>query len=362
MEKQNYKVKENSEDYPDQAESSVDDEERLNQIKITPVVENPQNQVNRNVIGDSVTLLAVKNPTSFMIATFGKGLQVFENNKLIFSAKFFFYRTKLKDLVYIDHLNCYFLHRGGKFYRKDVDNHPPYFYIHLVSEGKFGSCLKYSAINRRLITAKDKNSIAVLNLERKELEIEVKTNFGGKLMDFALLRKKETGVISLSEDGYLNLSFINYSMKKICATNHTKIELKEERGERGFSIAASPNNDYALVEIGSDYYGYNSRIMVFKIIHNHLIEAASIDVYNQLLKQMSAMRCWGCIGVHIIWVGVSLAEIFLYDFNTETYAVRELRDQRVNHNQFNPRKIDRLSNHFFLIGQEAKVKTFRIKF
>ena len=137
------------------------------------------------VVGSSKTFIAFKNETSYAIGTFRAGLKVVEVDNEVYSEYFSEDQARLDDIVYIHHLDCYLLKLYGKVYRKDVDENPPYLYMDLNYGCNYGRCFRYSKVNRRLVVFKNELTLSVVNLERKQAEIEV--NLGkeyGGIHDF----------------------------------------------------------------------------------------------------------------------------------------------------------------------------------
>ena len=128
-----------------------------------------------------------------------------------------------------------------------------------------------------------------------------------------------------------------------------------ERDESGVSIAVCGKSQYAFVEIGS--YCLSSRMLILKINHNSLVKMASIDQYNQKTCEKKATECFGYIGTHILWVGVSACENWIaqvFDFDTKTGEFKELQKNRINHQELEPFKLHRLGDKFYYTGNLGK--------
>ena len=121
------------------------------------------------LIGGGPSYMVIKNQTSYAIATTDKGMKVVDKNREIFSGRLPSYPTRLSDLVYIDHLDCYLLNSGWKLYRKDIDENPHYAFMNISCGGGLGVNLIYSNLNKRLIIPRYSKGIAVVNLERKQI-------------------------------------------------------------------------------------------------------------------------------------------------------------------------------------------------
>ena len=78
-------------------------------------------------------------------------------------------------MVYASHLDCYIISTQRRIYRKDVDDKPAYPLMDLNCLDYLGWGLVYSKINRRVLdVAKDSESVSVVNVERKQVDIKFK--------------------------------------------------------------------------------------------------------------------------------------------------------------------------------------------
>ena len=189
-----------------------------------------------NIIGGGTTLIAFKNLTSFASATNSKGLKVVENSTLIYSNTL--PRTlHLSDIAYIDHLNCYLLVYNYNLYRKDIDVNQPYFLMKTVFSGlKRGTYLRYSKVNKRLIVAKDKTRLVVLNIEKRRIGFMIENKYSmirkfSKIHDFRLFGSQERKMVTLGLKGSIHLYFISFDLRKIDTKNSLKIHLIEDLNE-----------------------------------------------------------------------------------------------------------------------------------
>ena len=137
---------------------------RINQMTID--VKKIKNHAGEGIIGKYWTFLAQKNLNSYMIVTSKKGIKVFENSNQIYSDKCFEKDSRLRDAIYIKHLNCYLMSLDKTLYRKDIDEKPPYVFMNIVCGYRFGACFLYSDVHERLIIHKGHISLSVVNLDR----------------------------------------------------------------------------------------------------------------------------------------------------------------------------------------------------
>ena len=173
---------------------------------------------------ESFTCMALKNPTSFMIATFGQRLTLVENNAQVYSEDlpstnllygqspetFTFAMNQhsllLTDMVYVGFLDSYFMAYDSQLFMKRIDWKPPSLFMSLNCGMRMGASLRFSEANQRLIVTRDDQFISVLNLETKEIEIDVSKQHGDQIWDFRIFGgAEEDQVVALTLDGLLIL-------------------------------------------------------------------------------------------------------------------------------------------------------------
>ena len=311
-----------------------------------------------DVIGGGWTSLAVKSSSSYIIGTWGRSIKVIENLGQVFSGKLPVAGTGLTDVVYIKHLDCYLLDHNNQVFRKDVDDKPPYLFMDLRCGWRAGGSFRYSSLHNRLVVAKDCMNIAVINLEDKEIELEVEKKVGCYIYDFRLFGDQEDQMVALTSDGYLLLYQLEFGAKTGSLVSDFKIDLKAERKELGASLAVCTNNEYILVELAKYLPSICSRMVVFQIKGNEFIQKAKIDMYTSRIGEKLALDCYGYIEGHIVWVGLSKGKtgvVQVFDYDLEDEEILELEKKRKPHEGDDVLKMDRLGNQFYYTGKNGSV-------
>ena len=160
--------------------------------KIRPKIKTIKNVWQEGLIGVWSTHLALKNPTSFLVSTFGEGVILVENNAMKYSARLPDDLRTVTDVVYFPPLNCYFMASRYQLYRKDIDGNPPYFFMEVKCGTRPGGCLRYSHISGRLFINKDHMTISVINPKTKKIEVHWEKTVGENIKDFKLFRRTRT--------------------------------------------------------------------------------------------------------------------------------------------------------------------------
>ena len=93
------------------------------------------------LIGSKPTLVALKNPNSYLVATQLKELKVIKNGLKLFSGLLPKDLQFLTDIIYIPTLNCYLLASSQVLYRKDIDSKPPYLFLEINCGYTVNGCL-----------------------------------------------------------------------------------------------------------------------------------------------------------------------------------------------------------------------------
>ena len=323
--------------------------------EMTLQVEGIRNEKQNGIIGTNFTHIAIKSLNSFMMGTKGKGIKIVEKDYRVYGAKLPLGNVWLTDIIYVKHLDCYFIAYNDQLFRKDINKENPYLFMEVKCGVRVGACFRNSDVNERLIIAKDAQSICAVDLERKELAVEVAKSLGGEIYDFRLFGKGEDRVVAVTRDGYILLYHLDYKKKMGSILSNYKFELLEERKEMGFSIAVCDKDKYIFVEIGQ---AFCTRVAVLQIDEYGISLRANIDQYKERMGLKLSFECFGYVGNHILVVGLEKkkpGQAQVYDYDTDTGYFRELRDKRVSSSQVNPVKLHRLGNEFYYTGDRGNI-------
>ena len=331
----------------------------------------------QDFIGDQWTHLAVKNENSYMIGTTQKGLKVMEDGAQVFLGKLQIDDTDnidlfnsiegpwLADLIYVNSLNCYFMDFNDKLYRKDIDDRPPYKYMDVICGLRLGASFRYSQLHERLIICKDDKTLSVINLESKTIEIDIEKDIGNNIWEFRLFGEEENRVVALTDDAEIVLYEIDYQEKTGSVVAHYEIDLMDIRNEKPQSIAVCSGGQYVVVEIGQyDEPCISSRTMIFRLIGGRIVQMASIDNDSNQIQHKLALECYGYLGAHIFWVGLSkgthgVVQVYGYDIVTE--ELKEIGNMRFGHNELNPVKIHRLGEELYYTGKNGSLMKMKLE-
>ena len=306
--------------------------------------------------GGHSTFLGIKAPDSFLIGTREKGLTLMDKGSQVYSEVLPGDRY-LSDIVYAPHVNCYFLALNSKLYRKDINKRSPYLFMDFDCGWRWGACFRYSNLNQRLITNKNQRNISVLNPKTRKIELVMRKSVGKWIGDFRPFGENEDRVVSVAEDGHVILYSLTAGFER-GEVGSCKINLMDRRNEHCRSLTASDRKEYILVEIlGSCDMSQCSRMLVFQVVGDVLMKTASLDQYYQDVGRKLAMECFGDAESHILWIGLSNCEGFVqvYDYDTETRELVELKDRRVTHHEYYPYKLHRLNGKFYFTGSKGKL-------
>ena len=313
------------------------------------------------------THLAMRNQNSYMTLTEEDGMVLVEDGEDIYTGKFPTEEVPPLDIIYIEHFECYLMNFDDKVYRKDINDQPPYVYMNIHCGTRVGACFRYSKLHQRLIVNKDYENITAVNLHCKDFMIEVEKDVGEDIYDFRVFGEQEDRIISITRDGYVVLYHLDYEKDTGCVKGHSKIELKEDRKEELTSVAVCEKGQFTLVEIGRHESEFiSSRMLVFKIEEDKLVKKASLDQFYLKMGQKFALECYGHVGTHVLWVGLTGNEegaAQVYDYDSESQELKELVENRELHEEYDPVKLVRLEkNQFCYAGNRGKVMSLSFVF
>ena len=318
------------------------------------------------IIGDSWTFIALKDTSTYMLATRGKGLKVIRNNAKLYCYKLPAGAQLLLDMIYVRYLDCFFMQCGTKLYRKAIDNRHPEPYMDLVTGERVAGSLRCSDLNRRLIVNKEGKNIAVVNLETKEIEIDIEKKKGNKIADFQLFGEFEDRVAAITKNGYLLLYKIDFEKKVGFVASQSKIRLmKDGWREEGCTLEVCDKNRHVCVAIEEMDRFRSSRVIIFAIKENHFVRKAIIDQQPQKLGYQLVIRCYGYVGNHLLWIGFSLnhngISFVVYDYNVLSEELSELKMKRTLSQEKVAVTVQRIDNSFYYVGMSGRVIRLKIE-
>ena len=305
-------------------------------------------------------LIAFKSRKCYAIGTNPQRLMLIENFIKIYSGRFLVDSKEIQDIVYIDHLDCYILNYDYKLYRKDIDNSPPYLYMNLDSGWRTGKCFKYSRLNQRLLIPKDGHNIAIVNLERKRVEIEISRRNHRIFREFKLIGPKENKITSLTLDGIIYLYSVSYDLKKVTAWNSHQLQLIDSRDEYGDCFAACDRGRYLLVNL-VERLSSHSRVLLLEVKGHSLVQLAVVDESPQDYNFKINFEFYQGSGSSMLWVGFGSTSAHIYEADIESGELRELVEKRRNHKESHPLKIERIGEQFYYTGRKHTIMRLTLK-
>ena len=317
-----------------------------------------------NISGLSWTFVAFKNPSSLLFGTYSKGIVLVENGSLLYCKMLGKEAEQVREITYINHLNCYLLKSNYKMYRKDIDEKPPYLYMDISCGFCPGSAFRYSNFNQRVIMIQEFYNLAVVNLERKQVDIQVKGKQAVIIYDFLVFGTEENKLAYITKDNSIHLCTFNYDLKKICGKDRHLIQTLDGSEELARAIGVCGQNKYLLVSLQDDAATFeSSRIMVFAANDHSLVNVATIDEQDSYHREISAFGFLKYYGTHALWAGLSIDCIRLFDFDTESFEFRELVEKRIcNERDMSVFKSQTIGNKFYFTGSFGKIKAINLAF
>ena len=283
-----------------------------------------------------------------------------ENGKDIYAYAFRPHQEEddLMDSVFIPSFDCYILAYDRKLWRKDINEEAQYQFISAEYIPLMGCCLRYSCLQKRLIINKDRLTLSVVNPETRIVEVELKKPKSSPLPEIKLIGDFESKLIILTQCGHLSLCNLNYVQRKGLLVSHHQVELKKETARSLAICNKNDTNDFLLVELTSSNSSISSRMILFQVNENSFTQIACLDSYDQKIKRKIALESFGYAKDHILWVGLSDDKngiVQLYDFDTETGDLRELKEKRLSHQESYPLRLHHLNGKLYYSGQKGQL-------
>ena len=310
------------------------------------------------LIGGDFSQIALKNVKSYALATTTKGLLVIENGNQIFLGKLPGKYARLSDITYSRLLNCYLICVDRKIFRKDVDNEPPYRFLKISVSMKYGNSIRISEMNKRMIVNSGKRVFYFVNLITHKTEWSLKGLLKSGVQDFEIFGSKENKLVYLTSNGSLFLYNLDLKRRRVLSMSWLKCEGDEEDGS---SLAVSPQHKYICVELGLFRQGLCSRIILYEVKTNFLSLVAQIHPFDQGvdLGWKKAFCGVGCIQDCALFLGLTMLDtgqflqVYKYDIKTNKFS--EMENNRIEHQEQEPMRIQRIEDSLYYTGMLAKV-------
>ena len=273
----------------------------------------------------------------------------------------------LNDIIYCRNIDFYLIYQNNKIYKKDIDGNLPYLFLDLICGPKFGHRFIYSDIHERLIIAKDKITRSSINLETKEIEIEIPKSEGDSIVHLELYRKDQDRVVALTKDGYLFASELDFSKKQgeiitVISIGHM-INKLEEAG----TVVVCPRSRYFFVEVymNDPEFHFCSKMIIFSLKNETFQrEAVFCNYGHYYIGCKAVMNCLGYFKNTIVFMGLTLMKgsyAQLFSYNTDTKEFEEMKEVRVKHQEFDPFKMTKVGNSFYYTGRWSKIMKLTVK-
>ena len=316
--------------------------------------------------GGGLTLLAMKDPASYLIYTQEAIITLIDNNIEIYSSTDWKEAGFVRDIIYVKPLNSYFLNNEEILFKKDIDENPPYPYMDIEFGFRLGSAFQFSEINNRLVINHLAKNLTVVDLELKRVELDIRCSEGYKILDFKILGEKENMVVSLYASRSVVLHTVNFELRKVCAVHRLKLKMIEERNEGVLSVAVCDKSEYLLVELAalSRGPGHCSRMLILKVQQFRLILLRVLDQHAELNESKFALGCCGYFGAKILWIGLSSWNglVQAYEYDCDSGELKEFVEKRVYNWELWPCNFWRFGNEFYYAGQLTKIMKLAVQF
>ena len=325
---------------------------KFDQDNFNAVIEELKDHSQLGLIGGQGTLSAFKNRTSYAIGTDSKGLEVIEDSLEVYSARLPDTQKLLRDLIYIEHLDCYILNLNLKIYRKDIGGKPPYLYMNLNCGSTFSKCFRYSKVRRRLFVSNYHKNIAVVNLDRKEVEILVKIGKGtGYIRDFSVFGNKVNKLALITSGSLIHFYTLCSRLKKVITKYSHQIPRIQDRNEEPTCLGVDDQGNHLLAGLRNLSVYSHSRMIIYRLSNQLLVPLHVLDENDQKTDPKYLLASVRRVGRSLLWVALSSCQVLFYAFSSESGELRELVEKKVNHEGGCKRTIHLIDDNFFWLDR-----------
>ena len=339
----------------------------LRKIKIR--VEEIADHREEQLIGVSDTRIAFKNPNSYLITSSQQGMKLVEGNWTLYLGNLPMDRQRVRsvdEVIYVESLNCYFIQMPYKLFRKNIDSAEPFFYMNLEC-GSFGNGMIYSKKNRRLICVQY-SELMIVNLSTKEIEKKVKCLYG--MMDlFQLLGKYRVFAVGKTDHnrtkGFICLCKINCETLTADFFRKIEFDLPQAQGqyESYEALEVCDKDRYCFLSLNSsiDRSYCLSRIIIFYTLKDDLTLKLNVELLDQKITPNWCLKFGGYAKKRMLLLAISQKrKIKLFCYNTIKREFGEIEEKRVDSGEYDVRRIERIGDDFYYLGNGARVMKLSI--
>ena len=311
-----------------------------------------------SIIGKHYTFVAVRDATSFLIGTFNKGIVLMEKDSVLYEGNASVHGNELRNLVYADHIESYFICVDNGLYLKKINKEPAKEFLSVRFGHWWGRGMHYCKTSQRLIVDKEFNSLAVINIEKKKIDVILKFPDQDLIIDFQIFsRRFSQRTIAIQREGRLTLHAYDGKRKMGKQLEWLFLDLDKERTEEPCGIAVCPRGAFALIELRSQSSGDSSRFFLYQINDDKFSIRCAYDNIKAELNFKWALRCDGYFEDHLLWIGMTADNysVVTLDFDQRNGEMHELRGKRTDHLEDCPMKIEKFEDSYYYIGRLGKL-------
>ena len=321
------------------------------------------------LIGGWATKIAFKNPNSYLITSNEQGMKLVEENKTLFLGKLPKdpqWVRNVKEVIYVESLNCYFIQMPYKLFRKNIESKQATFDLLFDN---IHPQIEYSKENGRLICL-DVPKLTVINLRTKEVEFKIESKYNPysikKFRLFGKYRVVTVGTDAQDTVGSISLCKFNCEMRAGIFFRNAKFKLTDAEypnSDYYDDFQVSDDNRYCFLSFNGkiDQSEYLSRIVIFDALRDKLTLKVNIDLRNERIFPNRSLQYAGHAEKCNFWLAISeKRKIKLFCYDTEKEEVKELEERRVDSGEYAVKRIDHIGDDFYYLGGNAKVMKLRI--
>ena len=345
------------------------DQRTINSIK--PKIDQIRPSQDSPFIGGNITLIAVKNETSYLLATNKRGLVLIENDQIMFQDLLPQNCMSLLDLLYIPDHDFYLMCHNKQVYKKDIDHLQAYLYLPNVK--CFGwpkQCIKYSRVNERIFINSGSKEIVIFNPRNVSMRFTISSILGNLNADFTLFEKSEKFLMFLTLDCRLGVQEVEYNEQKSSVIDMKKLPARDFLiKETGCSLAVDPACEFVCVSTRGTKSQKNfiMRYIVYGLKNNLIGRVKHIfNCWREEIPFQFVFRSLGQIESKIMFFGLSGVEassddIFFIGFDLEKQKIEVVTQARLF--QDRPTRVlamDKVGGKFYCCGQRGGVYELKV--
>ena len=315
-------------------------------------------------VGGSETRLAVKDASSYLIATMYKGYTLVENGEKKAETRFPAGVDFLEGICYARNVDAYFMVLHRKLYNLGTKTTQLELWIDQTIGWSHHTPLEYSDKVKRILTSVGADKIAVIDPRYKAIEFEYDLGKDHNIVGYKFIGRNHEYIVFLT--WYRHIGLMKYDPNTKKGSIITKLQFTEHSSVSGeTALYFEMDSTQKVILVSTTYQDgtwFHSRMIAFELWNNKFILKDFVS--DPKLKRIEAIRFVRYHKNFAIFVAVDQADggtTHLFKYDIETGKLTEDTRKRVPVGEHLAKDLLRVEDWFYYTGKKGNLRKLRLE-